>query len=78
MWSKYKHRDLSNAEAIQFNGFNFGFIYDWVNNCQGVYPACFYESIEILGEKINLNDWVIKNDNNTITVMNDLDFKEAF
>lgn len=51
-------------EAIQFNGFNFGVITDWMSGITGVHPSCYKETmvIETLeGDMVaNVGDFIIK------------------
>lgn len=43
---KYVKKPIK-IEAIQFNGWNHGEIYDWINDQIGVHPACYKETLEI-------------------------------
>lgn len=45
-------------KAIQFNGWNFGCIYDWISGKIGVHPACFYETMKVGGKTVFIDDWV--------------------
>lgn len=65
-----------NVKAIQFNGWNFGTIYDWVSGKQGIYTADFKNSIELNDSIVHKNDWVVKNDDGTFNVMSNLEFEE--
>ena len=67
---------FENAKAIQFNGWNFGAIYDWVSGKQGIYTADFKKSIELNDLIVHKNDWVVKNDDGTFNVMSNLEFEE--
>ena len=49
---------FENVKAIQFNGWNFGAIYDWVQNVRGVYTADFKEIMKLDNETVRKNDWV--------------------
>jgi hypothetical protein len=62
--------------AIQFNGWNFGAIYDWVQDIQGLYTADFKNEIELNGEIVHRNDWVVKEEDGTFNVMSNFDFQE--
>lgn len=65
-----------NTFAIQFNGWNFGAINDWVNKTQGCYPAVFKEIMVINETVVHRNDWVVKESNDTFTIMSNGDFQE--
>lgn len=65
-----------NVKAIQFNGWNFGAIYDWVSGKQGLYTSDFKSSIELNNTTVYKNDWVVKNDDGTFNVMSNLEFEE--
>ena len=60
---KYRKRPVE-IEAIQFNGWNFGEIYDWMFDINGIYPSYFQVimTIETLeGIMIaNVGDYIIK------------------
>ena len=51
-------------EAIQFNGWNFGEITDWMLGITGIYPSCYKETmvIETLEGNMtaNVGDYIIK------------------
>ena len=65
-----------NVKAIQFNGWNFGMIYDWVSGKQGLYTSDFKSSIELNNTTVHKNDWVVKNDDDTFSVLSNLEFEE--
>jgi len=60
---KYRKKPVE-IEAIQFNGWNKGCIYDWINDQYGVYPACYDETMEIKTLEgvmtANVGDYIIK------------------
>lgn len=63
MIKKFKKKPVV-IEAIQFNGYNFSEIYDWIDNKKGAYPDCYQKTmpIETLeGVMIaSVGDWIIK------------------
>jgi hypothetical protein len=61
--------------AVQFNGWNFGYIYDWISGKTGLYPACFQNEMEINGTTVHRNDWVIKNEDGSFEIMNNMEFQ---
>ena len=67
---------FENVTAIQFNGWNFGAIYDWVCGKQGVYTADFKETIELNGEIVHKNNWIVKNEDGTFSIMSNFEFEE--
>lgn len=60
---KYRKRPVE-IEAIQFNGWNFGEINDWMLDINGIYPSYFKETmaIETLEGTMtaNVGDYIIK------------------
>lgn len=60
---KYRKKPVE-IEAIQFNGWNFGEIYDWMLDFKGVYPSCYRETMTIKtleGDMTaNVGDYIIK------------------
>lgn len=64
-----------NVIAVQFNGWNFGYIYDWVRGTTGVYTSNFKEKIELDGRIIHRNDWVIKNEDGSFEIMTNIEFQ---
>ena len=60
---KYRKKPVI-IEAIQFNGWNFGEINDWMFNTKGIYPSYFKETmtIETLeGDMVaSIGDYIIK------------------
>lgn len=66
---------MSKIMAVKFNGWNFGFIYDWTSGKQGIYTADFRDVIEVNGETMHRNDWIVKNEDGTFTIMSNLDFQ---
>ena len=67
---------FENAKAIQFNGWNFGAIYDWVSGKQGIYTADFKNSIELNDSIVHKNDWVVKNEDGSFSIMSNSEFEE--
>ena len=76
MYRETNDTRFENISAIQFNGWNFGAIYDWVCYGRGVYTADFKETMELNGEIVHRNDWIVKNDDGTFNVMSNLEFEE--
>ena len=68
--------NFKNVQAIQFNGWNFGHIYDWVNGKRGLYAATYYDEMELHGKIVHRNDWVVKNDDGLFSVMTNSEFEE--
>ena len=60
---KYRKKPVK-IEAIQFNGWNFGEIYDWMFGFKGVHPSCYKEIMTIKtleGDMTaNVDDYIIK------------------
>ena len=67
---------FENAKAIQFNGWNFGAIYDWVRGGIGLYTSDFKNEIELNGEIVHRNDWVVKNEDGSFSIMSNSKFEE--
>ena len=67
---------FENVKAIQFNGWNFGTIYDWVSGKQGIYTADFKNHIELNDSIVHKNDWVVKNEDGTFSIMSNYEFEE--
>lgn len=63
------------VKAVQFNGWNFGYIYDWVRGTTGLYTSDFKEEIELDGRIIHRNDWVVKNDDGSFEIMTNTEFQ---
>lgn len=70
---------LNDIEAIQFNGWNFGHIYDWMSGRCGIYPACYKTEMNILidGEYKTacINDWIVKNDDGTFSIVTNMELQ---
>ena len=60
---------LKNCEGIQFNGWNFAHICDWMLDTSEKYYAEYFDEIYINGNKVKRHDWIVKNDNGTFTIM---------
>lgn len=67
---------FENVKAIQFNGWNFGAVYDWVSGKQGIYTADFKNSIELNDSIVHKNDWVVKNEDGSFSIMSNFEFEE--
>ena len=63
------------VKAVQFNGWNFGYIYDWISGKTGLYSACFKNEIEVNGITVHRNDWVVKNEDGTFEIMTNTEFQ---
>jgi hypothetical protein len=61
--------------AVQFNGGNFGYIYDWISGKTGLYPACFQNEMEVNGTTVHRNDWVVKNEDGSFEIMTNMEFQ---
>lgn len=61
--------------AVQFNGWNFGYIYDWISGKTGLYPACFQNEMEVNGTTVHRNDWVVKNEDGSFEIMTNMEFQ---
>jgi hypothetical protein len=63
MVKKYRKKPVE-IEAMQFNGWNFGEINDWIYNITGIYPAYYKETMIIKtleGDMTaNVGDYIIK------------------
>ena len=64
-----------NVIAVQFNGWNFGYIYDWVRGTTGLYTSDFKKEIDLDGRIIHKNDWVIKNEDGSFEIMTNIEFQ---
>lgn len=64
-----------NVIAIQFNGWNFGAIEDWFYGYKGLYEADFKEVFNLGKLIIHRNDWVIKKDDGSFTVMSNYEYR---
>ena len=67
---------FENVKAIQFIGGKFGAIYDCVRDRVGLYTSDFKNEIELNGETVRKNDWVVKNEDGTFSVMSNYEFEE--
>ena len=76
MSDESKYPNFEDVSAIQFNGWNFGTIYDWVRNVRGIYTADFKKIMELNGEIVHRNDWVVKNGDGTFSIMSNFEFEE--
>lgn len=60
---KYRKKPVV-IDAIQFNGWNFGEIQDWMFNYKGIYPSCYKDTMIINtleGDMVaNVGDFIIK------------------
>ena len=64
-----------NIVAIQFNGWNSGYIYDWVSGKTGLYPTWFENEIEVNGVTVHHHDWVVKNEDGSFEIMSNIDYQ---
>ena len=65
----------NDVKAVQFNGWNFGYIYDWISGKTGLYPACFQNEMEVNGTTVYRNDWVVKNEDGSFKIMTNTEFQ---
>ena len=60
---KYRKKPVE-IDAVQFNGWNFGEIYDWMLGFKGVHSSCYKETMTIKtleGDMTaNVGDYIIK------------------
>ena len=61
--------------AVQFNGWNFGYIYDWISGKTGLYTSDFKNEIEVNGITVHRNDWVVKNEDGSFEIMTNMEFQ---
>lgn len=54
--NKFRKKPVE-IEAVQFNGWNFGEIYDWMLDSKGVYPSCYKETMTIKTLKGDSQCW---------------------
>ena len=66
------------VSAMQFNGWNYGHLCDWVNNCTSVYPANYLEECVIAGCLIKRNDWVVKINDEEFVIMTNSEFQNKY
>lgn len=64
MIKKYRKKPVE-IEAIQFSGWNYGEIFDWINdNINSVQPICYKETIQINTSEgvmtASVGDYIIK------------------
>ena len=69
---------MNNIEAMQFNGWNYGHLCDWVNNCKGIYPANYEEDCVIGKCLVKRNDWVVKTNDKEFIVMTNTEFQDKY
>ena len=69
-------KHLENCKGIQFNGWNFAHICDWMLDQEGTYPAQYFEEITINEHTVKRNDWIIKNDDGSFTIMTNQEHKD--
>lgn len=63
------------VKAVQFNGWNFGYIYDWISGKIGLYTSDFKNKIEVNGITVYRNDWVVKNEDGSFEIMTNMEFQ---
>ena len=68
----------SNIEAMQFNGWNYGHLYDWMYSRKGTYPADYTEECVIASCLIKRNDWVVKVKDKEFVVMTNTEFQNKY
>ena len=68
----------NNIQAMQFNGWNYGHLYDWLHNCTGVYTSNYEEEYVIDNCLIKRNDWVVKIDDKEFVVMTNAEFQNKY
>lgn len=66
------------VSAMQFNGWNYGHLCDWVYNCKGTYLADYLEDCAIAGCLIKRNDWVVKINDKEFVVMTNSEFQNNY
>lgn len=49
-------------------------IYDWVRGTTGLYTSDFKEEIELDGRTIHRNDWVVKEDDGSFSILSNLEY----
>lgn len=67
---------LSDIQAVQFNGWNFGYIFDWVRGTTGLYTSDFKNEIELDGKIIHRNDWVVKEEDGSFSILSNLEYRK--
>lgn len=72
------HNTPTLISAMQFNGWNYGHLCDWVNNCKGTYSADYLEDCVIAGCLITRNDWVVKINDKEFVVMTNSEFQNKY
>lgn len=66
------------VEAMQFNGWNYGHLYDWMYGRKGTYPADYTEDCVIANCLIKRNDWVVKVKDKEFVVMTNTEFQNKY
>ena len=66
------------VEAMQFNGWNYGHLYDWVHNCKGTYPANYEEDCVIDKCLVKRNDWIVKINDKEFVIMTNAEFQNKY
>ena len=64
--------------AMQFNGWNFGHLCDWMYGCKGTYPAEYIDDCLIGDCLIKRNDWVVKTSDKEFVVMTNSEFENKY
>jgi hypothetical protein len=67
---------FENAKAIQFNGWNFDCISEWIEGGDKNYSDFFKNEIQIYDMMLHKNDWVVKNEDGSFSIMSDSEFEE--
>ena len=65
-------------EAMQFNGWNYGHLCDWVYGRKDTYPANYDEDCVIAGCLVKRNDWVVKVKDKEFVVMTNNEFQNKY
>lgn len=68
----------NNVTAMQFNGWNFGHLCDWMHGCKGTYPAEYTEDCVIADCLIKRNDWVVKVNDKEFVIMTNTEFQNKY
>ncbi len=67
---------FENTKAIQFNGWNFACISEWIEGGDKNYSDFFKNEIQIYDMMLRRNDWVVKNEDGSFSIMSNSEFEE--
>lgn len=67
---------FENAKAIQFNGWNFACISEWIEGSGKEYSDYFKNEVQLYDTTLHRNDWVVKNDDGSFSIMSNSEFEE--